>query len=499
MEDLMTSTKYRLKVIFWYVGQLLIWFPAILLLPTIFVIFYPEEWIYIESFLVPSIISFASGVVLKKVSKLNETRVVGYQEGAVIVVTTWCAAVVLSALPFVIEGLLNFHQAVFEATSSWTTTGLTMFPDVESLPHVFLVWRSVMQFIGGAGFAVIMLATLSGPLGASLYSSEGRVDNILPNVTHSTKVIMVIYVAYAAAGMFFLHMAGMPWFDAFNHSLTALSTGGFSVKNASIGYYDSVSIEVITIVLMLLGGTGFGIHYTLWKGNFKAFVKNGEPWIMGSTIVIASLFLLRPAEKVFHEKALRYVVFQVVSAITTTGFSNADLVPWVTLFPIGVYLLTVIMMLGGMMDSTAGGLKQFRVFVTLKLIYRSIINFMGPRRKVEKIIVWKGENRKTIDNGIIKDMFVFFGVYALTYLVGTLILMSYGYDPLVSMFEFSSAMNAVGLSVGLTSPNLPVGVIWTMTVGMFLGRLEFLVVFYAIVRIIRDVKILLEERGGVNS
>ncbi|MDK2893722.1 MAG: trk/ktr system potassium uptake protein, partial [Thermotoga sp.] len=366
MEDLMTSTKYRLKVIFWYVGQLLIWFPAILLLPTIFVIFYPEEWIYIESFLVPSIISFASGVVLKKVSKLNETRVVGYQEGAVIVVTTWCAAVVLSALPFVIEGLLNFHQAVFEATSSWTTTGLTMFPDVESLPHVFLVWRSVMQFIGGAGFAVIMLATLSGPLGASLYSSEGRVDNILPNVTHSTKVIMVIYVAYAAAGMFFLHMAGMPWFDAFNHSLTALSTGGFSVKNASIGYYDSVSIEVITIVLMLLGGTGFGIHYTLWKGNFKAFVKNGEPWIMGSTIVIASLFLLRPAEKVFHEKALRYVVFQVVSAITTTGFSNADLVPWVTLFPIGVYLLTVIMMLGGMMDSTAGGLKQFRVFVTLK-------------------------------------------------------------------------------------------------------------------------------------
>jgi trk system potassium uptake protein TrkH len=96
-------------------------------------------------------------------------------------------------------------------------------------------------------------------------------------------------------------------------------------------------------------------------------------------------------------------------------------------------------------------------------------------------------------------MFVFFGVYALTYLVGTLILMSYGYDPLVSMFEFSSAMNAVGLSVGLTSPNLPVGVIWTMTVGMFLGRLEFLVVFYAIVRIIRDVKILLEERGGVNS
>jgi trk system potassium uptake protein TrkH len=157
------------------------------------------------------------------------------------------------------------------------------------------------------------------------------------------------------------------------------------------------------------------------------------------------------------------------------------------------------MMLGGMMDSTAGGLKQFRVFVTLKLIYRSIIDFIGPRRKVEKIVVWKGEKRRTIDNGIIKDMFVFFGVYALTYLVGTLILMSYGYDPLISMFEFSSAMNGVGLSVGLTSPDLPVGVIWTMTVGMFLGRLEFLVVFYAIVRIIRDVKILFEGRGGVNS
>lgn len=499
MEDILTSTKHRLKVIFWYVGQLLVWFPIILLSPVIFVFFYPDEWYYITSFLVPSVVSFILGILLKKVSRLKETHVVGYQEGAVIVVTTWVVAVILSAIPFVVAGFLDFHQAVFEATSGWTTTGLTMFPDVESLPHIFLAWRSIMQFIGGAGFAVIMLATLIGPLGASLYGSEGRVDNILPNVTQSTKVIMVIYVTYAAAGMLALHLAGMPWFDAFNHSLTALATGGFSVRNTSIGYYNSVPIEVITIVLMILGGTGFGIHYTLWKGNLKAFLKNGEPWLMGSTIVIASLFLIPQAKKVFQEKALRYVVFQVVSAITGTGFSNADLSPWVGLFPIGVFLLTVIMMLGGMMDSTAGGLKQFRVFVMLKMIYQSIRGFIGPRRRVEKIIVWKGESRRTIDNGIIKDMFVFFGIYALTYLIGALILMSYGYSPLVSMFEFSSAMNGVGLSVGLTGPDLPRGVLWTMTVGMFLGRLEFLVVFYAIARIIRDVKILFEESGGENS
>ncbi|PLV60469.1 potassium transporter [Thermotoga sp. KOL6] len=492
----MASTKHRLRVSFWYVGQLLAWFPAILLLPVVFVIFYPEEWKYITAFLVPAVVSFVSGYLLKKISKLSNGHVVGYQEGAVIVVTTWIVAILLSASPFIITGFLNFHQAIFEATSGWTTTGLTMFPDVESLPHVLLVWRSIMQFIGGAGFAVIMLATLIGPLGASLYGSEGRVDNILPNVTQSTKVIMIIYVTYAVLGMVLLHLAGMPWFDAFNHSLTALATGGFSVKNTSIGFYNSVSIETITIVLMILGGTGFGIHYTLWKGNFKAFLRNGEPWLMGTTIVLATVFLVPHASKVFHENALRYTIFQVVSAITGTGFSNTDLVPWVALFPLGVFLLTVIMMLGGMMDSTAGGLKQFRVFVTLKLLVRAIRDFVGPRRKVGKIMVWKGESRRTIDENIIKDMFIFFGIYALTYLLGTLVLMSYGYDPLVSMFEFSSAMNGVGLSVGLTSPDLPVGVLWTMTLGMFLGRLEFLVVFYALARIIRDLKILLTENGG---
>ena len=493
LEDIVTKTLHRMKVVCWYTGQILVWFSVILISPLIFVVFYPDEVAHVPAFLIPTALSLLTGVFFRKLSNLEKTEVLSPQEGTVVIVLAWVLMILFSALPFIVSGYLDFSQAIFEATSGWSTTGLTMFTNVEVLPRVFLVWRSLMQFAGGAGIAVMMLATLIGPLGTSLYSSEGRMDNILPNITESARIIMVIYSTYALFGVIALKLAGLPLFDAFNHSLTALATGGFSTRNASVESFNNPTVEVILCVLMFLGATGFGIHYTLWKGNIKAFLKNGEPWLMGSIILASVLSLLPKARIVFGEKAFRYVAFQVISALTGTGFSNTNLVRWPSIFPTGVFLLTVLMTFGGMMDSTSGGVKQFRLLLMLKLILHSIMRFVSPRRVVKKISVWKGDKQRFIDDETVKNLLVFLGLYVVVYLVGSFTLMLFGFDPTRALFEFASAMNGVGLSVGITNPDLPVGVIWTLILGMFLGRLEILVVFFAIARIIKDFKIVLTE------
>ncbi len=497
--DYLSILKTRYKVIAWNLGSLFQGFTFIILFPIIFVIFYPKELPNVQYFLEAALISFLVGLLFKELAGISKQQasLVMIQEGAVIVLFSWIGVIIISALPFIFAKMLNFSQAIFEATSGWTTTGLTVV-NVTKASRLFLVWRSVMQYIGGAGFAIIMVGSIIGPGGFGLYSAEGRTDNILPNIKDSTKMIMVMYLTYAAAGTISYILVGMPPFDAFNHSLTALATGGFSTRAGSIGEFHSAAIEAVTIVLMFLGTTGFGIHYTLWKGNFRAFLKNGEPWLMLFTTTVATFVIAaKGLGWVFATKmqAFRESLFQVVSALTGTGFSTVDFTAhhW-PLFSTGMFILTVLMILGGMMDSTSGGLKQFRVYVTLRLIFDAILKFIRPRNAVRTIVVWKGDKAKVVDRGMVREILLVFTLYFTTYAIGVTILTLYGFSLQDSMFEFASALSGVGLSCGVTKPDLALGAMWTLTIGMFLGRLEFLVIIYSISKLIKDAMLALSRR-----
>ncbi len=499
MGDYLSTLKFRYKVVLWNLGMLFQWFSLLVLFPLVFLFFYPSEAPSSIPFVESAIISFIIGTSLKWISglKKEEASTVLIQEGAVIVLFSWIGVVLISALPFIFAGILNFTQAVFESTSGWTTTGLTVV-DVTKVSKLILVWRSVMQYIGGAGFAIIMVGSIIGPGGFGLYSAEGRTDNILPNIKDSAKMIMIMYLTYAVAGTVAYIAVGMPAFDAFNHSLTALATGGFSTRYGSIGEYNSVPIEFVTIILMFLGTTGFGIHYTLWKGNFRAFVRNGEPWLMLSTVFVATLVMMEKGmHGVFqsHAHAFRESIFQTVSALTGTGFSTVDFtIPAWQHFATGMLVLTILMILGGMMDSTSGGLKQFRLYVILRIIIDAIVRFTLPRNVVRRIVVWKGDKEKIVDESMIREIILVFSLYFLTYITGVIILTLYGFNLQNSMFEFASAISGVGLSCGITQPSLYPGALWTLTVGMFLGRLEFLVVIYAVSKLLRDISKFLSRR-----
>jgi len=276
--------------------------------------------------------------------------------------------------------------------------------------------------------------------------------------------------------------------------LTALATGGFSTRTGSIGEFNSISIEIITIVLMLLGATGFGIHYTLWKKNFRAFWNNGEPKLMFIILALFTPLLMTGTLAVFYSSGaeqFRHSLFQAVSALTGTGFSTVDFVPW---NHYGIYLIVLLMIFGGDLDSTSGGLKQYRLFALIKILWLEIRRYFLPKDAILKQEIWKGETRRYIDNSLVKEILLVFSLYFLTYAVGTGVLMSYGHSMAFSAFEYASALSTVGLSVGITVPGAPTGIIWTETIGMFLGRLEFLVVIYAITKLLRDGKILFRRR-----
>ncbi|MFW6262749.1 MAG: TrkH family potassium uptake protein [Thermotogota bacterium] len=487
--------KLQYKTILGSLGWMFMSFAILLLVPLVFCLFFPHEIPNAIYFVEAAALSFLLGYVLWFFfGKGTQNSRLTIHEGAIITFFVWMGAVFFSALPFVFANILSLSHAIFESTSGWTTTGLTLVHE-ERISKLFLVWRSLMQYFGGAGFAIIMLSSIGGGVSSGVYAAEGRMDNLQPHIKKSAKIILVIYFSYAVAGITAYIFAGMTPFNAFNHALTALATGGFSTSHSSIGGFNSVSVEIITIVLMTLGTTGFGIHYLLWSGDFRQLKKNVEPWTyLLILLLIIPLIIIGVFGSIYSSlsESIRHGIFQAVSALTGTGFATTDLTVW-SHFPL--FLLTLLMIFGGMMDSTSGGLKLFRIFVVFKAIWIEIQKFFLPKGTIRYASACKGNIEYKIDSTLLKSILIFSTLYLLNYVIGVGVLVAHGNDLMSSAFEYASALSTVGLSLGITSTSAPDPVIWVQTIGMFLGRLEFIVILYAIAKLARDLKQYLQSNG----
>ncbi|MGM0420904.1 MAG: TrkH family potassium uptake protein, partial [Bacillota bacterium] len=376
--------------------------------------------------------------------------------------------------------------------SGWTTTGLSVVTESET-PAIFLMWRSIMQFLGGAGITVIALSAILPVNNLSLYRAEARSDKLLPHVKKSTRLIVKLYSIFIVSGIILYILAGMHPFSAINHSMAALSTGGFSIYGPSIGHYDSVLIEMITIVLMIVGTINFATHYTLFKGKIKRFLLNAEIKTMGWLLVLTLpiyVFIINTTDNLGALAELRVASFQVVSALSTTGFSTIDFNSWP---PLAVFLIVILMLIGGGTGSTAGGIKQFRIYLAFKSLYWTFRDEFLPKRTVKQDYVWRGENKIYIKPSHLKEAFIYIFMYFVTFLIGTTFFIHAGYSIGDSMFEFASTLGTVGLSIGITGPELPQHIHWVQIAGMFLGRLEFLVIIFAAAKILKDIKLQLEK------
>ncbi|HAQ56488.1 MAG TPA: potassium transporter [Acholeplasmatales bacterium] len=470
------------RLILGYLGVTVEVVGAFCFVPLITLFFYPDEIGYAKDFIIPGALALTAGYMLSLFIKGNPVKRLEKHQDALLIVLAWIIMIVICAMPYLMSGDYNFIQSLFEATSGFTTTGLSVV-DVASAPHIILLYRSLTLFIGGVGLVLVITSVLSDRYGMRLYSAEGHSDKLLPNLVKSARLILLIYLLYIVIGVIAYVIFGMPVFDAFNHSIAAVSTGGFSTEVDSIGAYHSLAIEIVTMALMLLGATNFFVHLQLLKGRIANVLRHGEMILLlalialGLPVFVATLII--DSGYGFGE-ALRIGSFQLISAITTTGFQTVA--SFRTLSGIFNGFVIVLMLIGAGIGSTGGGIKQQRVLISLKSIVRNIRANIANHRKLTTIFLNKAGTKSVLEEHEKNDAVSFVLLYLIIFIVGSLIFTAYGYPLGDAMFEFASSLGTVGLSVGITGFSAPNGILLTSIFGMFVGRLEIMVILYAFAR-----------------
>lgn len=444
----------------------------ILLLPILFIPFFKGESSYIPSFIIP----FFSSIVL---SFIVEKTKLSFKNISLTITFIWIYGFFILSFPFLIGKVTSFLPALFESISGLTTTGLSVL-NVEKLPSIFLLYRAILQYIGGLGFIMMMLLFLRGNNSVELFEGEGHYQRIRPSIYKTAKTLILIYVLLLIIGVLAYVLCGMSTLDSFVHSMCALSTGGFSNKVFSIGAYDSLPIEIITAALMLFGMTDFSLLFLLFCGKIKDFfhsteIKTNLTLYFSSTI----LMVLILSQKGFGViRSIRISFFNGLSALSTTGFSTLD---YTTLPDSVLFILIILMIIGGGMGSTAGGIKLERVSVIYKTVIKNVKKRLYPENTVIVDTLHKGKESIALSDEDRIDAFAYFALYLFLMLVGSLIVsISENTSMLYSTFEFVSSLSTVGLSIGITGETTTNLSLIVMSIGMILGRLEIFVVLKAI-------------------
>jgi trk system potassium uptake protein len=482
--------RQRYKVILGYSGFIWLITGLLIALPVLALPFFWDEWQVAWGFALPGALLALAGYGLWRRCAPTSSANLTLQEGAIIVVIVWLTAIATGALPFMLVEGMGLTPAIFESTSGWSTTGLSVV-DVTAVSPITLLYRSIIQFAGGAGFAIIMLSVLSGPAGIGFTGAEGRNEQLAPHVKRSARLVVRLYLAYAVLGVIALSLAGMSVFDALNHAFAALSTGGFSTRVESIGYWDSALVEWVVIFLMILGTTNFLTVYALLQGNFRSVRRTAELHLMLAlllTAVPALLFGVTLHLYPTQAQAMRVALFEAVSAISTTGFSTVGYGGWP---PFGWIVMIILMVIGGGGGSTAGGLKQYRVYIVLKGIFWEFRRSFHSHLMQNAPEFWNGGRPQTLRDENLRQVALYAALHLLSLVFLAMVMTAYGYSLPESLFEAASTVSTVGLSVGITAVDAPAGLLWAQIVGMFLGRLEYIAVVVGLVRLLDDTPALL--------
>ncbi|MGC1310240.1 MAG: TrkH family potassium uptake protein [Phormidesmis sp.] len=479
--------RQRYRAVLGYTGLIGMIAGLAILSPLIALLAYPEEANLAWGFLLPGLLLSGLGLLLWRSLTPKDGITLTLPEGSIIVVLAWLLAVLFGTVPFLTVGDLNFTQAMFESTSGWTTTGLSVV-DVTQTSQLILLYRSIMELWGGAGLAIITLSAIAGPVGASLSSAEGRSEQLAPNIRRSAKLVLIIYSGLCAIGIVALRVSGVGWFDAVNHAFAALSTGGFSTRSDSIGYWDSPYVEAVTIVLMLFGGLNFVTIYLLLTGQIKSVIRNGQVRLQALFIPLAAIAIFFGSAVALYptlSKAIRVSIFEAVTALTTTGFSTVGYGDWSALPWLA---MLVLMLIGGGAGSTAGGIKQLRIYILYRALVTDLKAMLLPAGAVSETKIWQGDQDRFVNAEQVRQVALFVFLYLGVFGLGATVMTAYGYPLQDSLFEYASTLGTVGLSVGVTAADAPAGVLWAQVIGMFLGRLEFFTVFVGVAYLLRDVR-----------
>jgi trk system potassium uptake protein len=433
------------------IGVLLILL-AILMLPGIIFSFYYKSG-DLNAILSSSLISMISGAVLFYVFQHNNDNI-RKREGYLIVTLSWIFMGLFGMLPYLISGVFtNPADAIFETISGLTTTGASVLTDIESVPKGILFWRSMTQWIGGLGIIVLTVAIfpLLGIGGIELFVAEApgpTSDKVHPRIRETAKRLWFVYLGLTALTFIMYMFGGMSFFDALNHALTTVSTGGFSTKNASIAYFDTAFIQYVAVFFMFVSGTNFTLLYFATLGKFNRIWSSDEFRAYSIALVGIVLLLVFPiyylSENADFELVFRNTLFQVVSLITTTGFVTADY----TLYHGGLTLVFfMLLFLGGSAGSTSGGIKFVRHLTFFKNSWLEFKRLVHPRAVVPLKI-----NGERVSGKIITHIMNFLLIYLMIFVMGSIVISLMGYDIITSFGAVATSLGNVGPAIGKVGP-----------------------------------------------
>lgn len=428
--------------------------------------------------LLSSSITASAGIFLSLL-KRKEAKDLHIREGFAIVTLGWIFIPLFGSLPYMMSGVIpSFTDAYFESVSGFTTTGASILRDVEALPHGILYWRSLTHWIGGMGIIILYLAILPMMKFGAIHLFKAEVsgltkDKLTPRVADTARILWGVYCLLTVSEFILLGLGGMPWFDALCHSFGTVATGGFSTKNASIGFYHSTYIDTVVTVFMLLAATNFALHYTAIKGNPRAYFSSDElKFFLLLYAASVAIIALANQDQLYGGSfldALRYSMFNVASIMSCTGFATADFAAWV---PLAQHLLILLMFIGGCAGSTAGGIKVARILIVLKAILTFRIRLLHPRA----VAIIRFDD-KSVDEDLLIKIGAFIVLYFGIFLFSAFLLMSLNIDPLSSVTSVASCLAGIGPGLNKVGPmsnyaHLPSLAKWILDGCMLLGRLE---------------------------
>jgi trk system potassium uptake protein len=375
------------------------------------------------------------------------------RDGFAITAIGWILLSFFGALPFYFSGSIpSLVDGFFEASSGFTTTGSSILQAVEGLPKGILFWRSFTHWVGGMGVLVLAMAILpsagAGSFQIMKAESPGPTPGkLVPKVKETAKILYGIYIIFTVVEAILLKLAGMSWFDSLIHTFGSVGTGGFSNRNTSVGAYNNIYIEIIITVFTFLCGANFALYYSVFKGNIKSIFKDEEfriySLIVGGSIALIALNIYGTHFNTIGQ-SLRHASFQVVTIITTTGYSSTDFNTWPTFSKIILFFL---MFIGGCAGSTGGGIKNVRVLLLLKSAKRDLLKIIHPRAVYS---VRYGE--KSVDEKILSEVTVFFFMFITLFCLAVLVVSIEGKDIVTTLTAVATTIGNVGPGLEIVGP-----------------------------------------------
>jgi trk system potassium uptake protein TrkH len=458
-------------------GMMLMLFSLTFLPPAGVSLFYGDGQVIV--FLDAIIVVLMTGLVCA-LPAWRHKRDLRTRDGFLIVVMFWVVLGLAGALPLALstEPVMSVTDAVFESLSGLTTTGATVLTGLDDLPPSILYYRQQLQWLGGMGIIVLAVAIMPmlGVGGMQLYRAETpgplKDSKLTPRITETAKALWYIYLGLTVACAVSYWLAGMTPFDAIGHAFSTVAIGGFSTHDASIGYFESATIEMVAVVFMLLAGMNFALHFTSWRTmSLRPYLRDSELRAYLSILTLLTAitvgYLYYTDTFIFMSDAMHHGLFQAVSIGTTTGFTTAEYFVWPGFLPV---MLLFASFIGGCAGSTGGGMKVIRFVLLIKQGRREIIRLVHPNAQ---ILVKVGQ--KTMPDRIMNAVWGFFAAYVFSFTAIMLFLMATGLDQVTAFSAVAACINNLGpglAGVGANYVEINDPAKWALSFAMLLGRLE---------------------------